>query len=94
MKKQTLLGATATGKSLGYTDPVFVVEKCNGKETPRVREIGPLIDGLMESHSSLLRQDDTTILDAESLSTEYYAQAFNPSTCVVELFKIFGLYAP
>ena len=36
MKKQTLLGATATGKSLGYTDPVFVVEKCNGKKTPRV----------------------------------------------------------
>ena len=24
---QTLLGATGTGKSLGYDDPVFVVEK-------------------------------------------------------------------
>ncbi|MEM9998701.1 MAG: hypothetical protein AAF809_13450, partial [Bacteroidota bacterium] len=45
---QTLLGATGTGKSLGYHDPVFVVEQQGDRLVPRVTAIGPLVDALLD----------------------------------------------
>src|SRR5205085_3378888 len=88
-KHQTLLGVTGSGKSLGYHDPVFIVERRGNEETPRVTSIGPLIDSLIEAAPGNLRYEgDTTLLDVDNQVVEYYAQAFNPNTCVVELYPI------
>src|SRR5918911_5482178 len=77
-KHQTLLGATGTGKSLGYDDPVFIVEQHGPRRTSRVAPIGPLIDSLMAANADRLRSHgDTVILDSASQLDEYYVQAFN-----------------
>jgi excinuclease ABC B subunit len=90
MRHQTLLGATGTGKSLGYDDPIFVVEDANTGQLPRVVAIGQLIDGLFEHvmPSQIDSDGDTEILDAEAVSTRYYAQAFDPQTCAVGLYPV------
>ncbi|HMA37304.1 MAG TPA: excinuclease ABC subunit UvrB [Chloroflexia bacterium] len=88
-KHQTLLGATGTGKSLGYDDPVFVMEKRGEQLTPRVLAIGALIDPLIDHAGSRSRREgDTIIVDTAPQPIEYFAQAFNPQTCVVELYAI------
>src|SRR3954452_17737638 len=74
-KHQTLLGATGTGKSLGYDDPVYIIEKRGAKTVSRVTAIGPLIDALIEASPGKLRSDgDTLILDVDDRQIEYYAQ--------------------
>ena len=45
---QTLLGATGTGKSVAYDEPVFVVERLpDGRRRSRVTPIGPLVDAAL-----------------------------------------------
>jgi excinuclease ABC B subunit len=44
---QTLLGVTGSGKSIGYDDPLYLVEHINGERQPMVVKAGPFIDGLM-----------------------------------------------
>ncbi|HEY1015517.1 MAG TPA: excinuclease ABC subunit UvrB [Herpetosiphonaceae bacterium] len=92
LRHQTLLGATGTGKSLGFTDPVFVVEQRGGAEIARVTPIGPLIDQLIDRHSAWLRADgDTLILDCGPETVRLATQAFNPETGAVDLFPIQSL---
>ncbi len=87
-RHQTLLGATATGKSLGWHDPVFVVEMHNGKQCARVTPIGPLIDSLMDANAARVRTaGDTSILDADPQHA-LYVQAFDPATCAVALYPV------
>src|SRR5260221_1118345 len=86
LKHQTLLGATATGKSLGFDDPVFVSHKQGQALSSQVISIGKLIDDLMQSPGAKLRYEgDTEILDVDG---DYYAQAFDPQTCTVALYPI------
>ena len=39
-----LLGVTGSGKSLGYSDPVYIVVETQHQRNSQVRPIGPLID--------------------------------------------------
>jgi excinuclease ABC subunit B len=88
-KHQVLLGATGTGKSLGHSDPVYVVEQLDGRRQARLLPIGELIDSLFRQHPEAVTHDgDTQVLEAGALPREYYAQAFNPATCQVDLFSV------
>jgi len=88
-KHQTLLGATGTGKSLGYHDPVFIVEQRGTEQIARVMPIGELIDALIAQHPDRVQQQgETSVLDTQGGAVKYLAQAFNPTTCVVELYPI------
>jgi len=49
LKHQVLLGATATGKSLGHSDPVLIAEKYGDEWIPQVCKIGELIDSIVDS---------------------------------------------
>jgi len=88
-RHQTLLGVTGSGKSLGYGDPVFIVERCDEHSMAHLVTIGRLIDGLMEQAEANVRQEqDTQILDVDSGPVTYYAQAIDPTTCTVGLQPI------
>jgi excinuclease ABC subunit B len=88
-KHQTLLGATATGKSTCYSTPVYIVEQRGGQRVARLTPIGPLIDSLMAANAERLRSvADTQILDGDSQDVAYYVQAFNPETCAVGLYPV------
>src|SRR3954447_13310622 len=63
MRHQVLLGATGTGKSVGYSDPVYIVEQDGAQKTARVTPIGPLIDSLMAAQREAMElAGDTDIL--------------------------------
>ena len=88
-RRQTLLGATGTGKSLGKDDPVYIVEERGGSTAAHLLPIGALIDGLLEKESGQHRREgDTDILDVEHGDITYYAQSFDPHTLQVELRQI------
>jgi len=89
-KHQVLLGATGTGKSIGHDDPVFIVEKRGSAFKPRLVAIGAFVDALLEQAggASLRRVGDTLVVDCATQAVEYYAQAFNPHTCAVDLYPI------
>lgn len=88
-RQQILLGATGTGKSIGWDDAVFVVEERDGKRRARVLPIGELIDTAIEVSSEALRFDgDSEILDVDRSETTYYAQSFDPATGYVDLYPI------
>src|SRR5665213_2350793 len=61
---QTLLGVTGSGKSIGYDDPLYLIEKVNGQRRPMLVKAGPFIDALMAAQG--LKADD-------GLETERYA---------------------
>jgi excinuclease ABC B subunit len=44
---QTLLGVTGSGKSIGYDDPLYLLEMVHGQRRAMVVKAGPFIDGLM-----------------------------------------------
>ena len=89
---QTLLGATGTGKSVGYDDPVFVVEQCGDRMIPRVLPIGRLVDEAIEQAAdpvpgqAIRQEGDTTVLPFAA--PRYYAQSFDPETGEVGLYPI------
>ena len=88
-RHQVLLGATGTGKSLGHAEPVYFVVQKDGRRQARLAPIGELIDALAARHpEALKRQGDSQVLDATSLPDRYFAQAFNPATCQVDLFPV------
>ena len=87
---QVLLGATGTGKSLGYDESVFVVKECGAERATRLAPIGELIDVLMNQYPDLVASDrnGTQILDGQNLSSTYFAQSFDPRTGCVGLHRI------
>src|ERR1022692_1843499 len=44
---QTLLGVTGSGKSIGYDDPLYLIEQANGQRRALLVKAGPFIDALM-----------------------------------------------
>ena len=90
-KHQVLLGATGTGKSLGYHDHVFIVEDVNGSRRARVVEIGPLIDDLLEANADrIARRADTELIDTTHFDelSRFYTQSIDPETGQVGLYPI------
>jgi hypothetical protein len=86
---QVLLGATGTGKSLGYEDPVFVVEKHGDWQIPRVLPIGELVDRLFDQESDAARlEGDSQVLDVTAGPLTFLTQAFNPQTSQVDLYPV------
>src|SRR5580693_2134294 len=51
LSHQTLLGVTGSGKSVGFDEPLYVVEHRNGVRVPRVVKTGAFIDELMTGTS-------------------------------------------
>ena len=47
LAKQTLLGVTGSGKSIGYHEPLYIEERRGGRLIPKVVIAGPFIDALM-----------------------------------------------
>ncbi len=47
---QTLLGATGSGKSVGYHEPLLIAESKGGEIVTRLVEAGAFIDGLMQAN--------------------------------------------
>jgi excinuclease ABC subunit B len=45
---QTLLGVTGSGKSIGYEDPIYLIEHRLGVSTAKLVKAGPFIDALMQ----------------------------------------------
>jgi excinuclease ABC subunit B len=85
-RNQVLLGATATGKSLGYKDPVYIAEKHGGKNFVRVVPIGELIDLLIDSPGTVTRvENGATIVDLDNDPVQYFTLAIDPHTCNVAM---------
>ena len=57
---QTLLGATGTGKSLGYDDPVYVTRHDDGSSQTRVDSIGAFVDRCIADHGVSVRYGNGT----------------------------------
>ena len=88
-KNQTLLGATATGKSVSYSAPVFIVEQRGMERVSRVTQIGPLIDSLMNANKERMESaHDTQVLASAGQDVQYYVQAFDPDTSAVDLYPV------
>ncbi|MDX1546783.1 MAG: excinuclease ABC subunit UvrB, partial [Rhodothermales bacterium] len=71
---QTLLGATGTGKSIGYHDPVFVVERRGDELIPQVRPVGPLVDAAFAE----ARRENGDVVALED--GRFQTLAFDPET--------------
>ena len=67
---QTLLGATGTGKSLGYDDPVYLTAHRGDDAETMVKPIGAVVDDLMDTYGAP-RQGETeeTVLPEGTYST-------------------------
>ncbi len=73
---QTLLGVTGSGKSIGYDDPIYLVEHRLGVSTAKAVKAGPFIDALMQGQgleSSRAGTDRYACADAA-----YSTVAFDP----------------
>jgi excinuclease ABC subunit B len=47
LSHQTLLGVTGSGKSVGYDDPLYLIEQRGHERIPQLVKAGPFIDSLM-----------------------------------------------
>jgi len=77
---QTLLGATGTGKSLGYHDPVYVSENERDGGAPRVREIGAFVDEQLRSRGADVVHDATETEEVVLPDGSWSTLAFDPDT--------------
>ena len=87
-RDQVLLGATGTGKSLGFEEPVFIIELCEGEHTSRLLPIGELVDGLIAYAPNLAREGDTEVVDMQAGPVTYYTQSLDPATGEVGLYPV------
>ena len=87
LKHQVLLGVTGSGKSLGYHDPVFIVDHNGPTTITRVTEIGPLVDQVMATKAVQL-DGETELVDLHEQGLAYFAQSFDPATGEVALRQI------
>jgi hypothetical protein len=83
---QTLLGVTGSGKSIGYDDPLYIVEGVNGEFRTRIVRAGPFIDGLIESAADLAQAGETERYS--TLPAAYYAHAYDPVRGVAGRFPV------
>ena len=77
-RHQTLLGVTGSGKSIGYNDPLYLVENVGGRSRTRIVLAGPFIDGLIESVPFLNGDSETERFGCAQGA--YFTHAFDPAT--------------
>ncbi len=84
---QTLLGVTGSGKSIGYDDPLYVIERHAGSRRVRVVPAGPFIDSLMASSALATSIDDQTERFA-CAGGSFFTLAYNPTTGETDEFPV------
>src|SRR5688572_22680410 len=85
LAKQTLLGVTGSGKSIGYDDPLLIEHRLNGTSVTRLVRAGEFIDSLME------RAHLDTGSETERLACvegEWSTHAYTPTSGTVERHRI------
>jgi len=77
-RHQTLLGVTGSGKSIGYDDPLYLIESVGGQSRTRIVQAGPFIDGLIESVPFLNGDSETERFACSDGA--FSTHAFDPTT--------------
>jgi excinuclease ABC B subunit len=78
LSHQTLLGVTGSGKSIGYDDPLYVIEKRGNERIPQLVKAGPFIDSLMAAE----KLDSVNGDEAERFSCakrSYWTLSYDPA---------------
>jgi len=75
---QTLLGVTGSGKSIGYDDPLYLIEQVDGQRQARLVKAGPFIDQLMAAQG-LVAGDGAETERYACVDRTFYTQAYDPS---------------
>ena len=75
---QTLLGVTGSGKSIGYDDPLYLIEQVDGRRQARLVKAGPFIDDLMAAHGLVVGNGAETERFA-CIDRAFYTLAYDPS---------------
>ena len=88
-KHQTLLGVTGSGKSIGYAEPLYLVERVNGQSTTRIVQAGPFIDSLIESAPQLAADSETERFAC--VDREFHTHAYDPVSGVSSRFPVAAL---
>lgn len=84
----TLLGATGTGKSLDWHEPILVYrQRSDGTRVSECLPIGELVDEMIEADDHVERGPNGTEISRWN-RFGYYALSINPKTCQVELKPI------
>lgn len=87
-RHQTLLGVTGSGKSLGYSEQVYIVTTQGNKKVANIVKIGELIDSLFFNIQPQVTEDRTEILFTSDLAEDYYTQSYDPKSGTVALYPI------
>ena len=83
---QTLLGVTGSGKSIGYDDPLYIVEQRADGPKARLVKAGPFIDALMDQHGFQELEADT---ERYACSGQHYsAPAYDPIRGALGTFPV------
>jgi excinuclease ABC subunit B len=86
---QTLLGVTGSGKSIGYDDPLYLVEAVDGIKHAKVVQAGPFIDNLVDSIPFLNGDSETERFSCSE--GVYFTQAFDPATGITSCVPVGAL---
>ena len=78
LARQTLLGVTGSGKSIGRDEPLYIERYENGRLVSQIVPAGAFIDGLLDAHG-LGAQDGETEQLACADGT-YFTHAYDPAT--------------
>jgi len=75
---QTLLWVTGSGKSIGYDDPLYLIEHTPAGRRAMIVKAGPFIDALM-AEGGLTARGDTEELDRSTcIDRTFYTIAYDP----------------
>ena len=85
LARQTLLGVTGSGKSIGYDDPLYIEEHRDGELVGKVVQAGPFIDALIDAHG--LRSGVETEQFACSESS-HFTQAYDPARGAADRYRV------
>jgi excinuclease ABC subunit B len=84
---QTLLGVTGSGKSIGYDDPLYVIEQVDAKRRPMLVKAGPFIDALMLAQG--LAADECTEMERYAcVERAFFTLSFDPSRGVTGEYPV------
>jgi len=90
LRYQTLLGATGTGKSLGYSEPVLVFRREREALQPHLLAIGDLVETLMGTRPQAVVDDgENLLLPLEE--QDMFVPSFNPRTGEVALQRVLAV---
>ena len=76
---QTLLGVTGSGKSIGYDDPLYIIERTADGRRTRLVPAGPFIDSLMAA-SELATTEEAETERFACAGRSFFTLAYDPST--------------